>query len=201
MAPALQAKLLRVIEQGTIRSVGATKEEQVDVRIVVATHRDLRDATKAGTFREDLLYRLDVISIHMPALRDRREDPPELVTHFLKQARIKYPSSVPEKISREALDCLLAYDWPGNVRELAHALERIVLLGRTPSVTLDDVPASIRNPERKTPSDFHGEIIPIRELQRRYATWALAQLGGHKGKTAEKLGIDAKTLWKWLSGE
>jgi two-component system, NtrC family, response regulator HydG len=199
MAPALQAKLLRVIEQGTVRPVGSTKEEQVDVRIVVATHRDLHAAVKAGAFRADLLYRLDVISIHMPALRDRREDIPELVSHFLKRARAKYPSAVPEKLSREAMDCLLAYDWPGNVREIDHVLEKMVLLGRAATVTLDDVPESIRNPGRKTPSDFQGDIIPIRELQRRYATWALAQLGGHKGKTAEKLGIDAKTLWKWLN--
>ena len=199
MTPGLQAKLLRVIEHGTIRPVGSSKEELVDVRIVVATHRNLREATKAGTFREDLLYRLDVISVHMPALRDRREDLPELIAYFLKQARAKYPTAVPEKLSREAFDCLLAYDWPGNVRELAHVLEKLVLLGRTPSIGLDDVPESIRNPERETPSDFQGEIVPIRDLQRRYAAWALAKLGGHKGKTAEKLGIDAKTLWKWLS--
>jgi two-component system response regulator HydG len=199
MAPALQAKLLRVIEQGTVRPVGATKEEQVDVRIVVATHRDLQAAVKTGSFRADLLYRLDVISIHMPALRDRREDIPELVSHFLKRARAKYPNAVPEKLSREALDCLLAYDWPGNLRELDHVLEKMVLLGRSATITPDDVPETIRHPERKTPSDFQGDVIPIRELQRRYATWALAQLGGHKGKTAEKLGIDAKTLWKWLN--
>jgi two-component system response regulator HydG len=199
MAPALQAKLLRVIEQGTVRPVGATKEEQVDVRIVVATHRDLQAAVKTGAFRADLLYRLDVISIHMPALRDRREDIPELVSHFLRRARAKYPNALPEKLSREALDCLLAYDWPGNLRELDHVLEKMVLLGRTATITPDDVPEAIRHPERKTPSDFQGDVIPIRELQRRYATWALAQLGGHKGKTAEKLGIDAKTLWKWLN--
>jgi two-component system response regulator HydG len=199
MAPGLQAKLLRVIEHGLIRPVGSTKEEQVDVRIVVATHRNLREEARAGKFREDLLYRLDVISIQMPPLRDRREDLPELVSHFLRQAKAKYPAGVPEKISREALDCLLAYDWPGNVRELAHILEKVVLLGRTPNVGLDDLPESVRNPERRTPSDFQGEIVPIRDLQRRYATWALAQLGGHKGKTAEKLGIDAKTLWKWLN--
>lgn len=199
MAPGLQAKLLRVIEHGSIRPVGATREENVDVRIVVATHRNLRDAVKAGAFREDLLYRLDVISIHMPALRDRREDLPELVSHFFQHAKAKYPNAVAEKLSRETLDCLLAYDWPGNVRELAHVLEKLVLLGRAPTVGLDDVPASIRHPERKAPADFQGDILPIRELQRRYATWALGQLGGHKSKTAEKLGIDAKTLWKWLN--
>jgi two-component system, NtrC family, response regulator HydG len=199
MSPGLQAKLLRVIEQGTIRSVGSTKEEQVDVRIVAATHRNLRDAAKAGSFREDLLYRLDVISVSMPALRDRREDLPELITFFLKQARAKYPDATPEKLSREALDCLLSYDWPGNVRELTHVLEKIVLLGRSATVELEDVPKSVRNPERRPSPEFQGEILPIRDMQRRYASWALAQLGGHRGKAAEKLGIDAKTLWKWLN--
>ena len=198
MAPGLQAKLLRVIEHGTIRPVGSTKEEQVDVRILAATHRNLREAAKAGTFREDLLYRLDVISIYMPALRERREDLPELIAHFLRQARTKYPTAIAEKLSREALDCLLAYDWPGNVRELAHVLEKVVLLGRSPNVGLDDVPDNIRSPERKSSTEFQGQIIPVRDLQRRYATWALSQMGGHKGKTAEKLGIDTKTLWKWL---
>jgi two-component system response regulator HydG len=199
MAPGLQAKLLRVIEQGSIRPVGSTKEEQVDVRLVAATHRNLRDAVKAGEFREDLLYRLDVISISMPALRERRDDLPELIAYFLKQARAKYPGALPETLSREALDCLLAYDWPGNLRELAHVLEKVVLLGRAAVVMPEDVPESIRHPERLALPEFQGEILPIRDLQRRYATWALAQLGGHKGKAAEKLGIDAKTLWKWLN--
>jgi two-component system response regulator HydG len=199
MAPGLQAKLLRVIEQGSIRPVGSTKEEQVDVRLAAATHRNLRDAVKAGEFREDLLYRLDVISISMPALRERRDDLPELIAYFLKQARAKYPGALPETLSREALDCLLAYDWPGNLRELAHVLEKVVLLGRAAVVMPEDVPESIRHPERLALPEFQGEILPIRDLQRRYATWALAQLGGHKGKAAEKLGIDAKTLWKWLN--
>jgi two-component system response regulator HydG len=199
MAPGLQAKLLHVIEQGTIRPVGSTKEEQVDVRILAATHRNLRDAVKAGGFREDLLYRLDVISISMPALRERHEDLPELIAFFLKQARAKYPGALPETLSRETLDCLLDYDWPGNLRELAHVLEKVVLLGRSAVVVPEDVPESIRHPERQAVSEFQGEILPIRDLQRRYATWALAQLGGHKGKAAEKLGIDAKTLWKWLN--
>jgi len=199
MAPGLQAKLLRVIEQGTIRPVGASKEESVDVRLLAATHRNLHDAVKAGSFREDLLYRLDVISISMPALRERREDLPELIAWFLRQARSKYAGAVPESLSREALDCLLAYDWPGNLRELAHVLEKVVLLGRNAVVSPEDVPEAIRHPERLKPPEFQGEIMPVRELQRRYANWALVKLGGHKGKAAEKLGIDAKTLWKWLN--
>jgi two-component system, NtrC family, response regulator HydG len=199
MAPGLQAKLLHVIEHGTIRPVGSTKEKEIDVRIIAATHRNLREAVKAGTFREDLLYRLDVISLSVPSLRERREDLPELIAHFLKQAKTKYPNTVAEKLSREALDTLMAYDWPGNVRELAHVLEKMVLLGRSTVVGTEDVPPTIKNPNQQSVPEFQGEILPIRELQRRYASWALTQLGGHKGKAAEKLGIDAKTLWKWLN--
>jgi two-component system response regulator HydG len=199
MAPGLQAKLLHVIEQQSIRPVGATKEITVDVRILAATHRDLHEAAKAGRFRQDLLYRLDVLSISLPALRERREDLPALIAHFFRQAQDKYPGSRPEKLSREALDALIAYDWPGNVRELMHVLEKVVLLGRTAEVSLQDLPDSVRSADRDDTPVFQGDILPIRELQRRYATWAMNQLGGHKGRVAERLGIDAKTLWKWLN--
>ena len=199
MAPGLQAKLLHVIEHGAIRPVGSTKEKEIDVRIIAATHRNLHEAAKSGGFRADLLYRLDVLCINMPSLRDRREDLAELIAHFFKQSRDKYPHALPEKLSREALDCLLAYTWPGNVRELAHVLEKVVLLGRLSVVSLDDLPDNVKHPDRPAMPEFQGDIMPIRELQRRYAAWALTQLGGHKGKAAEKLGIDAKTLWKWLS--
>ncbi len=198
MAAGLQAKLLHVIEQGTIRPVGSTKEKEVDVRIIAATHRNLHEAARGGDFRADLLYRLDVLSINMPALRERREDLPELIAHFLSQSCDKYPSTVVEKLSHEALDCLLSYGWPGNLRELGHVLEKVVLLGRSPLVQVEDLPESVRHPGRPSMPDFQGDIMPIRELQRRYAAWALTQVGGHKGKAAEKLGIDAKTLWKWL---
>ena len=199
MAPGLQAKLLHVIEHGAIRPVGATKEKEIDVRIVAATHRNLHQAAVHGTFRSDLLYRLDVLSISMPSLRDRMEDLPELITYFLKHAREKYPKVLPEKFSPEALECLLSYGWPGNVRELGHVIEKVVLLGNATVVSLEDLPASVRHPDRPAMPEFQGDILPIREVQRRYAAWALTQVGGHKGKAAEKLGIDAKTLWKWLS--
>jgi two-component system response regulator HydG len=199
MAPGLQAKLLHVIEHNSIRPVGSTKEKEIDVRIIAATHRNLHAAASTGKFREDLLYRLDVLSIVMPALRDRRDDLPELVAHFFKQAKEKFPGSIPERLSREALECLLIYGWPGNVRELAHVLDKIVLLGRSKIVTFDDLPENVRLPGRVQRDEFNGDILPIRDLQRRYAAWAMTQLGGHKGKVAEKLGIDAKTLWKWLS--
>jgi two-component system response regulator HydG len=137
----------------------------------------------------------------VPPLRHRREDLPDFVTHFLKEARARHPTSPVERLSREALIRLLDHAWPGNVRELAHLMERLVLLGQGPEVGLAELAPSLRPASPQAVPSFSGEVLPIRELQRRYAAWALEQLGGHRGRTAEKLGVDAKTLAKWLIGE
>jgi len=199
MPPSLQAKLLHVLESGTVRPVGAAKQVDVDVRIIAATHRNLTRAVREGKFREDLLYRLDVISIVLPPLRDRPDDIPELLGHFLAEAGRKYPHSPVTRLSEAALAQLKSYRWPGNVRELAHTVEKLVLLGRAAEIGVDDLRDLLR-PADEPPGrfDFHGDIIPLRELERRYASWALAQTGGHRGRTAEKLGVDPKTLRKWL---
>ena len=197
MPIALQAKLLHVLESRTVRPVGASREREVDVRVLAATHRDLRERAKAGTFREDLLYRLEVIPVHIPALRERVEDILPLVDSFLASARARHPGAVAERFSGPALSWMLDYRWPGNVRELAHLVERLVLLGRAPEVTLDDLPTHLRDGGGGGPS-FAGEVIPMREVQRRYAVWALKACGGHRGRTAERLGIDPKTLARWL---
>jgi two-component system response regulator HydG len=198
MAPALQAKMLHVLERAVVRPVGASRERSVDVRILAATHRDLRAAVADGKFRADLLYRLDVVSVTVPPLRQRREDVPALVTQFLEAARQRHPRTGVDRLSPDALDALARQHWAGNVRELAHVIERVILLGRGPIVTAADLPDLLRPPETSERGIFHGEIMPIRELQRRYVAWALDQMDGQKGKTAEKLGIDAKTLWSWL---
>ncbi len=203
MTPALQAKLLHVLESGHVRAVGGTKERPVDVRIIAATHRDVRELVRAGKFREDLLYRLDVVSLEIPALRHRREDIPLLVEHFFGVCKARHTRSPAERLSAEALARLMDHAWPGNVRELSHVLERVVLLARGPEVQASDLPASV-TPGRPTdlpPAVFGGDILGIREVQRRYAAWALEQMNGNKTRTAERLGIDAKTLAKWLSEE
>ncbi len=200
MAPALQAKLLHVIEEGAIRPVGSSKEQRVDVRIIAATHRDLRKAARMGMFREDLFYRLDVISIALPPVRHRREDIPELIDHFLQAARTRHPASPVVRFSPEALKKMLDYPWPGNVRELDHSIQRLVLLGREAEVQSASLPAPVFAGPIAA-ATFEGDIIPIRELQRRYASWALDQMGGHRGRTAETLDIDGKTLAKWLNEE
>jgi len=194
----LQAKLLHVLESGTVRPVGATKEREVDVRIIAATHRNLVQIAREGKFREDLLYRLDVVSIVLPALRDHREDIPALLEHFLAECRAKYPQSQVRSFSSQALSQLRAYRWPGNVRELAHMTEKLVLLGRAGEISAADLPDTVKALRLDDPFEFRGMVQPMIEIERLYAAWALGQTGGHRGQTAEKLGIDPKTLRKLL---
>jgi two-component system response regulator HydG len=199
MPLSLQSKLLDVLERSMVRPVGAEREHAVDVRIIAATNRNLREAVRGGAFREDLLYRLDVIPIDVPALRFRRDDILPLLDHFLKQARKRHMASPVVRFAPAAIDALLGYAWPGNVRELEHVVERLVVLGTGPEIGVDELPQLVRDGASAPERAFHGEIIPIRELERRYAIWALEQMGGHRGRTAERLGIDEKTLWRWLA--
>jgi DNA-binding NtrC family response regulator len=197
MAPALQAKLLHVLESGTVRAVGSNKERAVSARIIAATHRDLRERAAAGAFREDLLYRLDVVTIEVPPLRLRRDDLPALIEHFFAEAKRKHPNSPVESVAADAARRLLEHSWPGNVRELQHVIERAVLLARTNAITVADLPPSIM--ERSSPEfAFQGDVLPLRELQQRYAAWAYEKLGGRKRHTAEVLGVDFKTLARLL---
>jgi two-component system response regulator HydG len=200
LSPALQAKLLDVLERSVVRAVGSDKERSVDVRIVAATHRNLRDRVTRHEFREDLLYRLDVVTIHLPPLRHRRDDIPALVAHFLRESRARHAASPVDEFSQEAMARLMAHAWPGNVRELEHLVERTVLLGRKSLVGPDELPSSIgERPE--TAIDFGQTVLPLREMQRRYVAWAHEQLGSRKLLTAERLGIDDKTLGRWLTRE
>ena len=197
MPLALQGKLLHVLESQSIRPVGASKERPIDVRIIAATHRDLKQHVKSGLFREDLLYRLDVVSILIPPLRQRREDLAALIDYFFETAKHRHPHSAAQRLSPDAFQSLLNYQWPGNVRELSHAMERIVLLGRHPEILGTSLPSAVRD----AGGTFLGpgaEVLPIRKIQRQYAKWALIQCEHQRGRTAEKLGVDPKTLAKWL---
>jgi two-component system, NtrC family, response regulator HydG len=197
MPMALQAKLLHVLERGAVRAVGSDKEKHLDVRIVAATHQDLRKQVGEGHFREDLLFRLDIITIAIPPLRQRREDLPELIAHFFDEARTKHPDSPVRRLSHGTLQRLLEYRWPGNVRELANTIERFVLLGATEEVSSDDLPPSLEAVAADT-LEFSGPIQPLHEFERRYALWVLGQLGGRRMAAAEKLEIDRRTLAKLL---
>ncbi|APR86415.1 Response regulator of zinc sigma-54-dependent two-component system [Minicystis rosea] len=199
MSPALQAKLLHAIERRVVRAVGGSKERPVDIRIIAATHRDLDERVRSGAFREDLRYRLDVVSIDIPPLRHRRDDIPLLLEHFFRLARARHPASPAQRFSAEAVRRLVDYRWPGNVRELSHAVERMVVLARGADIDVDDLPPATLAAKSAAAPLFTGEVLPIRDLTRRYALWALGELGGHRTRTAEKLGIDMKTLAKWLA--
>ena len=198
MSPSLQAKLLHVLESRTVRPLGGAREVAVDVRVLAATHRDLRQRITEGAFREDLLYRLDVISIELPALRHRRDDLPALIDHFLAEAKRRHPTSSATGFARDALARLLDYRWPGNVRELAHVVERCVLLADGAEITVAELPAAA---PATHDAMFAGDVMPMRELQRRYARWALDQLAGHKGRTSAELDVDVKTLNRWLADD
>jgi two-component system response regulator HydG len=198
MALPLQAKLLDVIERNVVRPLGSDTERPVDARIIAATHRDLRERVASGTFRQDLLYRLEVIVVEIPALRYRREDLPLLIGKFLAQAQARHPSSPLKRFSTVALDRMMAHEWPGNVRELENVIERVVLIARGEEADMSDLPRSVGEPQPSSAS-FSGPIVSMREMQRRYAAFAFEKLGATKAQTAEALDVDVKTLTKLLT--
>lgn len=194
----LQAKLLDVLESGQVRAVGANKQRPVDVRVIAASNRNLRDMVSSHRFREDLLFRLDVVRLELPALRDRLEDLPMLVEHFLRAAKSRHSSSPVERFSLEAHARLANHSWPGNVRELENLVERAVLLGRTVEIQAPELRLEAAGATGESRVEFRGPVLKLRQLQRRYASWALQQEGGRRLATAESLGVDRKTLAKLL---
>jgi two-component system response regulator AtoC len=197
VGPNLQARLLRALQEGTIRRVGANDPINVDVRIVAATNRDMDAAVKQGTFRADLYYRLHVVSIRIPPLRERREDIPLLAEHFAQ----KHGRAEGSAISPEARELLVAYDWPGNVRELENAVARALALNPSGVVIPEDLPDAIRLAQAEpAPVSLPppGDWPTLAELERRYASQVLGETGGNKTRAAEILGIDRKTLYRIL---
>ena len=191
MSPAMQAKLLQVLDSREFRRVGGTRVHRVDVRIVAATNKDLAQEVPAGRFREDLYYRLNVVSLTLPVLRQRREDIPLLIDHFLQ--RFGGTGHPPKTISSEAIDLLVEYPWPGNVRELANAIERLVILAPGPIITPEDLPPNIRAPVGRSPGPSHGPAS-LSEMERVHIARVLSETGGKKMRAARLLGIDIKTL-------
>ncbi len=196
MAPALQAKLLRVLQQGEVRPVGSDESRAVDVRVVAATHQDLEQRVAQNQFRHDLFYRLDVVPLVVPPLRERLEDIPVLVEHFLTRARGRNPHSPVLRFAPDVITALTRYVWPGNVRELENLVERLVVIGTTPQITTAELaqlaPAVIGNQERfSLPRD---KVPTLREVEEEYIAWAIEKCGGNKTRAAELLGIDPSTL-------
>ena len=194
LAPAMQAKLLRVLEDGHYRRVGSTKECHANVRIIAATNKPLEEEQKAGRFREDLFYRLNVVSIVLPSLRERRQDIPALVEHFLTSRQL---GKVPCKVESDALRALLRYDWPGNIRELANVLERAQILAEDNLITLDDLPENmlvIPPPAEASSTD----PLNLHETERRSVRAALEQAKGNKVHAARALGISRRSLYRLI---
>jgi len=190
----LQAKLLRALQQREIRPVGSTEQIPIDVRIIAATNRDLEAAVRAGTFRQDLFFRLNVVQIKLPPLRDRKIDIPILVSNFLE--KFSDPQRQVHAISDDALRLLIAYDWPGNVRELQNAIESAVALSSDSTLTPDDF-TLIPKPASNNPPDA-DELVPLAELERRAVLHALRQTRGDKQLAARLLGIGKTTLYRKL---
>jgi DNA-binding NtrC family response regulator len=194
MAPSLQAKLLRVLEDGHYRRVGSTKESHANVRVIAATNKPLEDEQKAGRFREDLFYRLNVVAIELPPLRHRREDIPALVNHFLASRQI---GKSPMKLLPEALEALMNYHWPGNIRELANVIERAQILAEDNQITLDDLPEALHRPSPPT-EVASADTLNLSVLEKRAVQTALQKVKGNKVHAAKALGISRRALYRLI---
>ena len=186
----VQAKLLRAVEERKISKVGSHRVITVDVRIIAATNKDLTKAIKDGTFREDLFYRLNVVLIQMPPLRERKSDIPLLVQHFLEKYNARLRKEI-RGISPDALDLLVRHDWPGNVRELENTMERLVVLSPGPYLEPADL---VFAGTILTPATEAADGTSLKDLERDHIIQTLQRCDGHKSETARALGIDRKTL-------
>lgn len=194
MSPALQTKLLRVIEEKRFEPLGATTPTSVDVRLVTATNQDLSELVKSGEFRRDLFYRINVVKIELPSLRDRREDIPLLVDHFVEKFNLKRGRSV-KGVSDHVMDILMKYDFPGNVRELENIIEHAFILRKEGPIEPDDLPADVVQTSDKRPRPIDKRSL-LRTSEVEVIRRALERHGRNKTETAKELGIDRTTLWR-----
>jgi Nif-specific regulatory protein len=201
MSPVLQAKLLRVLQEREFERVGGTRTIRVDVRVVAATNRELEEAVKGGGFRQDLYYRLNVVSFEMPPLRERKEDIPLLASYFVSKYAAKFKRKV-TGLSAEARRCLTAYDWPGNVRELENAVERAVVLGSTERVLPEDLPETVLEAEPAGRDDTAPPLTKyhetLREAKRQLILRALEQSAGSFTEAAHSLGVHPNYLHRLI---
>ena len=191
----LQAKLLRALQEREVKPVGSTERRRINVRIIAATNRDLESAIRSGTFRQDLYFRLNVVQLKLPSLRDRKSDIPLLVTSFLEKFSGMHGAT--RTISDDAMRRLISYDWPGNVRELENAIERAVALGSSPVVEVADLPSNLHYSTSERVPD-RNEILPLDELERRAILKTLRETSGDKLAAARMLGIGKTTLYRKL---
>jgi DNA-binding NtrC family response regulator len=193
-SPALQVKLLRTLEDGEVRPVGASRTIKVDVRVVAATNAELEQAVAQQRFRQDLYYRLSVILIRVPPLRERRADIPLLIAQFMQNACARAGRHV--EISPAAIGALVASDWPGNVRELQNTVERLVLFSRGAVVDVSDLPAPFRESRGRPVDQIFTDLPSLDEVERRYLLHVLDEVHGNRTRAAEVMGIDRRTLYR-----
>ena len=193
LSASIQAKLLRVIETGSFRRLGGNRTLQVDVRIISASKRNLMQLVSEGQYREDLFYRLNVVTIFVPPLRDRREDIPVLADHFLEQAA---RGGARKRISREAMQILKQYAWPGNVRELQNVIERAIILSDGPGIDPKELPHNLLPAAGPSIKPEPGKVIPLRDVERDHIARVLKETKGHRSAAARILGISERSLYR-----
>lgn len=193
LSPGLQAKLLRVLQEGEFIPVGSTRAKRVDVRFVAATNKDLEEMVAAGTFREDLFYRLNVFALQLPPLRERPEDVEILARHFLERAAIRLGRNF-EGIAPQALEALRNYSWPGNVRELQNVIERGTILARGPYIGPEDLPLQLSRPKNLDKCEDGTEPLTLRDAERLQVARILSRTGWNKSRAARMLDITRRTL-------
>jgi DNA-binding NtrC family response regulator len=195
MSTAMQVRLLRVLQERELIRLGGTETLSVDVRVIAATNRVLHDAIREGAFRQDLYYRLNVVSLHIPPLMDRKDDIPLLCQYFLRKYSVLMEKDVRD-ISEEALSTLMSYDFPGNVRELENIIERGIALSNGTSIELAHLPEDLKALNVKTFRRRDGGIPSLEEQESSYIQWVLKESGGNKTLAAQTLGIDRVSLWR-----
>jgi len=197
LSPALQVKLLRVLQEMQVRPVGSTKAFPVDVRVIAATNRDLERAMTEGSFRQDLFYRLNVVRVTLPPLRERREDIPSLINHFLRRFNKRFHRDV-RGVAPEALAALTAYTFPGNVRELENLIERAFAMGAREQIALNDLPSLSKTPMTSTPVTSPERVPALADVERELILKALAVFKDDKEAAARALGISRRTIYRRL---
>ena len=197
LSPNLQVKLLRVLQERVVRRVGGRENIPIDIRLVSASNQDLEDAVKRNEFRQDLYYRLNVVPVRLPDLKDRREDIPLLVHHFLQKFAQQHGEPA-RRFSNEGMRILMTHTWPGNVRELENAVEHALTMGSGEVLMPEDLPASVTTPERDIVEEATLDNVTLSEVERRYILRILEKMDGHQIKTAQILGIDRRTLYRRL---
>ncbi|HOA83316.1 MAG TPA: sigma-54 dependent transcriptional regulator [Thermodesulfovibrio thiophilus] len=195
MSLTMQAKLLRVIQEKEFFRLGGTIPVHVDVRFIAATNKDIRDEVKKGKFREDLYYRLNVVNLEIPPLRERQDDIPLLVAYFLKKYSYLMKKNV-TKISEEVLNILLNYKYPGNVRELENLIERAVVLCSSSQIAIEHLPDDLKELKIKVFTKKEGKFMTLEEVEREYIKWVLKEVYNNKTLAAQILGIDRVSLWR-----